>query len=273
MTEEQKQRIEERHVLHAGPTERRIMNDTKLYRVASIAEEYRDHKDVALNWFVHRRPEPSHPFTEVSSQGFRLPKGLAHSLVDLPDAHTAPEYWYSEGALNEMFTLEEAEKLAEYLRGSYGDEPEIHEEDLPIEGCRMGDGAIPVGGPQGFHMLSEMVGYRLPFEVWGYYDLRQHRPAHVELEIKLNNAATNDPCEVCGSRTDPEVGPELFLAGTWALVCHECAREHAPELVDCLAAYRNPRAAASPGGGFPSAHRGASRLDAAVVPRSDDIPF
>jgi hypothetical protein len=73
------------------------------------------------------------------------------------------------------------------------------------------------------------------------------------LEIKLNNAATNDPCEVCGSRTDPEVGPELFLAGTWALVCYECAREHAPELVDCLAAYR-------------------SRFDEADL-YADDLPF
>jgi hypothetical protein len=63
----------------------------------------------------------------------------------------------------------------------------------------------------------------------------------VTLEIKLNNAASNDPCEVCGARTDPETGPELFLAGSWGLVCYECGDEHAPELVRCLSAYRSAR--------------------------------
>jgi hypothetical protein len=54
------------------------------------------------------------------------------------------------------------------------------------------------------------------------------------LAIKLNNCATNDPCAICGDRTDPELGPELFLEGTWALVCYECGGEYAPELVDML---------------------------------------
>lgn len=27
------------------------------------------------------------------------------------------------------------------------------------------------------------------------------------------------------------VGPELYLAESWDLVCHDCAREHAPVLV------------------------------------------
>ncbi len=64
-------------------------------------------------------------------------------------------------------------------------------------------------------------------------------PTHVSLEIKLNNAASNDPCEICGARTDPEVGPELFLAGSWALVCYECGDKYAPELLRCLLEYRN----------------------------------
>ena len=73
-----------------------------------------------------------------------------------------------------MFAPEEAEMLAEYLRGYYDDEPAIHEEELPIEGGRMGPGSIPVGGPQGFYMLDKTPGYPLPFEVWGYFDLRQN---------------------------------------------------------------------------------------------------
>lgn len=34
------------------------------------------------------------------------------------------------------------------------------------------------------------------------------------LAVKLNNCASNDPCAICNDRTDPEVGPELFLDGT-----------------------------------------------------------
>ena len=49
--------------------------------------------------------------------------------------------------------------------------------------------------------------------------------------IKLNNAATNDPCAICGKRTDPQVGPELFLEGTWSPVCHECGMKYAQPLV------------------------------------------
>jgi len=152
------------------------MDDVKLYTVASTVEEYDGHKDVVFNWFVNRRREPVYPFTEVvpGTEGFRLPERLAGVLVDLPDAYTSDSYWYSEDALNQMFALEEAEMLAEYLRGYYDDEPAIHEEELPIEGGRMGPGAIPVGGPQGFYMLDKTPGYSLPFEVWGYYDRRQH---------------------------------------------------------------------------------------------------
>ena len=152
------------------------MDDVKLYTVASTVEEYDGHKDVVFNWFVNRRREPVYPFTEVvpGTEGFRLPERLAGPLVDLPDAYTADAYWYSEDALNQMFAPEEAEMLAEYLRGYYDDEPAIHEEELPIEGGRMGPGAIPVGGPQGFYMLDKTPGYSLPFEVWGYYDRRQH---------------------------------------------------------------------------------------------------
>lgn len=58
------------------------------------------------------------------------------------------------------------------------------------------------------------------------------------LAIKINNTASNDPCALCGARTDPECGPELFLAESWALVCYPCGERHAPELVRCLEGYR-----------------------------------
>jgi hypothetical protein len=59
-----------------------------------------------------------------------------------------------------------------------------------------------------------------------------------QITVRLNNAATNDPCAVCGKRTDPQIGPELFLKDTWALVCRQCGKQHAPELVEFLDDYR-----------------------------------
>lgn len=59
-----------------------------------------------------------------------------------------------------------------------------------------------------------------------------------DLAIKLNNAATNDPCAICRQRTDPEVGPDLFLADSYALVCYDCGWKYAPELMAMLESYR-----------------------------------
>lgn len=74
-------------------------------------------------------------------------------------------------------------------------------------------------------------------------DLEATDPSsRVSLVIKLNNAAVNDPCRLCGQRTDPECGPELFLEGSWALVCYSCGERHAPELTRFLLDYRKDRA-------------------------------
>lgn len=56
---------------------------------------------------------------------------------------------------------------------------------------------------------------------------------HGGLAIRCNNTAANDPCALCGARTDPSVGPELFLNNTYELVCLDCARQFEPELARC----------------------------------------
>jgi hypothetical protein len=58
------------------------------------------------------------------------------------------------------------------------------------------------------------------------------------LDVHHNNCASNDPCALCGARTDPECSPELFLAETEALVCYDCGRQHDADLVDMLFTYR-----------------------------------
>lgn len=45
--------------------------------------------------------------------------------------------------------------------------------------------------------------------------------------MRVNPCMTNDPCAICGERCDP-IGVDVFVAGTWALVCDLCAEEHSP---------------------------------------------
>ncbi len=48
--------------------------------------------------------------------------------------------------------------------------------------------------------------------------------AVMSIEIKANNFITNDPYAICGARLDPN-GIDPFVAGTWELVCDECAEK------------------------------------------------
>jgi len=57
-----------------------------------------------------------------------------------------------------------------------------------------------------------------------------------QLAIYDNNCAAHEPCAVCGGDTLAEVGPELFLAGTWRPVCWACGSKYAPELMAQLKA-------------------------------------
>jgi hypothetical protein len=165
--------VDERRAMDEREAQARMdeVRDVGHYNVTSTLE-YDGHKDVVFFWFVKQRREPVTPFTDGTPvRGFHLPRRLAGELVDLSDAYTPEDLWSSECALNEMFTLSEAEKLVEYLRG-HGDNPAIHEEESPVECGRMPLLGIPDGGPQGFYRLEETPGYPLSFEVWGYYDLR-----------------------------------------------------------------------------------------------------
>lgn len=55
----------------------------------------------------------------------------------------------------------------------------------------------------------------------------------VWIDLRTNNAITNDPCALCGSRCDP-CGVDFFLRDSQALVCVPCARKHSPQLIEAL---------------------------------------
>jgi len=55
-----------------------------------------------------------------------------------------------------------------------------------------------------------------------------------DLAIRWNNCAANGTCPVCGVRTDPQKGPELFVRGTGEVVCRACGRRLNPALMATL---------------------------------------
>ncbi len=60
--------------------------------------------------------------------------------------------------------------------------------------------------------------------------------------IKHNKYARHEACGVCDSDRPLCIGPCLFIDGTWAGVCEECARELAPGMVAMLACTEAQRA-------------------------------
>jgi hypothetical protein len=66
--------------------------------------------------------------------------------------------------------------------------------------------------------------------------------------IQFNNCAISRPCGLCGERTDPDAGPEIFLKWNWRLICDQCAWRYAPALAEA-------RHAAFPRGIFETPNR------------------
>ena len=124
----------------------------ELFQVHSVAREYRGRRDVTFHWFITNRDgKPSVPYSEA------ITNYQAGNL-------------YAEGAIEEMFTREQADLLVAYLK-NYPSTEHVEPAGLPIPDNRAGYGAAAVGGPTDFYMLADTEGYDLPFSVWGFFDL------------------------------------------------------------------------------------------------------
>ena len=53
----------------------------------------------------------------------------------------------------------------------------------------------------------------------------------MSLCIKSNNAGGQEHCGLCNAHTDAASGPEIFIEGTWRVVCDECVEKHDPHLL------------------------------------------
>ena len=135
---------------------------TDLYQVGSVVEDYpakgATFHGVTFSWFVNKRPKP------IGNYGTLIER---HSTLDEQDRA------YTEGHVEELFTLSEATALKAYLDSTMrGHETAIAQVSLPVPTGIIGCGAVAVGGMTDFYMLSDTPGYDLPIKVWGYLDLR-----------------------------------------------------------------------------------------------------
>lgn len=66
------------------------------------------------------------------------------------------------------------------------------------------------------------------------YDVAAQSVDTPEIELNINNCASNDPCAFCGKRTDPYIPLAYFKKGTYATVCPDCIEKYGTAAQDRL---------------------------------------
>lgn len=140
---------------------------TNLYGVQSVVKEYRGYKDVTFCWFYAQARTPPRPY------------------ADLIKDYDPNDHHYAEGAIDELFTWDEANQLVGYLDREHGDAGTntIKEVTLPLPNNSAGFDAVVAAGfedGEGIYRLFGESVYSLPFEVEGYFDLTRSRGREVQ---------------------------------------------------------------------------------------------
>jgi hypothetical protein len=130
----------------------------KLYRVRSTKDEFNGHRDVEITWIAMRYDPP-----------LRYAKAIEGLSADVEAKESA------QGAVDELFTREEAEKWVEYLHKHFDyQSTEIVEEPLPLDENITGYSYPHPGGEDLLRPVKaavKEVDYPFSFEVCGYYVL------------------------------------------------------------------------------------------------------
>jgi hypothetical protein len=139
----------------------------ELFYVTARITNLHGYKNVYVIWFVAERARPL--FGPDGSLGIPYERVITDYNATDESRH------YCEGAVEELFTDDEAKAFVEFLRTHRDDayrQIEIVPHSLPIARNQMGHGPLAVGGKSGFLRIGESDDYDLSFGVWGYYDLR-----------------------------------------------------------------------------------------------------
>lgn len=126
----------------------------KLFTVTSTLQKLMGKENVDIVWLYKGRNQPIAPYDQIIED--YNPNSEKKSSGEL--------------AVNEMFTLEEAEELATFLRDDQKMNLKVIEMDLPIAKDRVPLTTLPMG-PQNGQVPVEFEG--LPFEVYFHFDLRE----------------------------------------------------------------------------------------------------
>lgn len=114
-----------------------------------------------------------------------LPVGFLDKIKDDDENEhpTRKELVYDH--LKEHFLPSEIEQMKQFLKNYRDTEIKKEEEcSMPEDGTIMPTGFIPLGGGQDSYCFYKEKDYNLPFEIAGYYDLRNSKIHKVEKEDK-----------------------------------------------------------------------------------------
>jgi hypothetical protein len=143
----------------------------KLYAVTTIVKTYRGFKNVPFRWFFDEPRLGDRPYRKL-----------------IADYDPDDDNEFSEGAIDELFDLGEAQALKAYLDQKYGDAgvTSIEEEELPLPNGYWG-WSMCMAGTLPFAGILELYyrpgcrcrkcwsnrQYPLPFKAAGYWDLER----------------------------------------------------------------------------------------------------
>ena len=135
--------------------------DINLYQVFGGVTVFEGFKYVVIRYFVCERPGAS-PYNGR----------YAEVILDYDNSKGKPN---AEGLIDELFTLDEAERFIAWFKKQWpeiGAELKLKQVELPVSNNFIGVSDLPVGRWEGFVDIDRDEGYNLPFEVCGYYNLR-----------------------------------------------------------------------------------------------------
>ena len=139
-----------------------MIHIAKLYEAYSFVDNYPELGNVCFAWFYHLRKKPVAPYED-------LIEGYAE--LDEPLKNRA------QRDVDELFTDKEVQTLTAYLEKEHGIESFLIEKPIPAKLEDLRDDA-----PGDICMFSKEPGYKLPFEVWAYFHLREsEQPDESEL--------------------------------------------------------------------------------------------
>lgn len=149
----------------------------RFYQVDSTLPNYAGTGiSVSVSWIYEHREQPLEiDYAEVI-QDYEEARAITRTAEALSDPDDPFGSMFddpagvAEIAINELFTLEEAQALQQYLQEAHGLESTIKEAELPIPQVVMPSSLIPAGGDYDYIDLPGQETSPLPGRVYGLVD-------------------------------------------------------------------------------------------------------